>query len=160
MSKPNKSIRVVSSNRYVIEVNDNGDTISLDLSDLNLMNNLSGTFKKLDDISNNFKKEMKTVDAMNTEDMEDEYLTKKEVKQMEKLNKFFSDSRLVLDEFLGEGACQKIFGDHNFVSMFDDLSKALDPCFKEMRKKFDEYQKQKRREIAETKRKGKKNVLS
>jgi len=33
----------------------------------------------------------------------------------------FKKMRLAMDKFLGEGACQKIYGDRNYYEMFDDL---------------------------------------
>ena len=38
----------------------------------------------------------------------------------------FKDMRKAMDLFLGEGGCQKIFGDQNYLEMFDDLFEELD----------------------------------
>ena len=37
----------------------------------------------------------------------------------------FKEMRYAMDKFLGEGACQKIFGNRNYYTMFDDLLKEL-----------------------------------
>ena len=37
--------------------------------------------------------------------------------------------RSVMDEFLGKDACQKIFGDSNYITMFEDLFEQLEPHF-------------------------------
>ena len=38
-----------------------------------------------------------------------------------------------MDAFLGAGACQKIFGDRNYVEMYDDLFDQLAPHFEKMK---------------------------
>ena len=45
----------------------------------------------------------------------------------------FKEMRVAMDAFLGEGACQKIFGDRNYVEMYDDLMEALEPHFEKMK---------------------------
>ena len=37
-----------------------------------------------------------------------------------------------MDMFLGEGACQKIFGDKNYPDMFSDLGEQLKPHLEKM----------------------------
>ena len=131
--KVNNSIRVVSSNLYTIEVNDKGETISLDLTDSALYKNMEDTFKKLSKISQTMKEKLDSVEKINDKKEKDDFLSKKEIAQIELLDEFYKESRNAIDNFLGEGACQKIFGDKNFITMFEDLFKALNPCFKEMK---------------------------
>lgn len=148
-NKVNKKIRVISSNLYTIEVNEEGETIALDLTDLNLFTNLKSTFTRLDTLGNNFTKGMQKIEKVDESKMHDNYTTEKENQQIELLNQFYQDSRQTLDGFLGEGACQKIFGNHNFITMFDDLAKALEPCFMDMRKKIMKSQQELRRNYAQ-----------
>ena len=45
----------------------------------------------------------------------------------------FKQMRAAMDVFLGEGACQKIFGDRNYIEMYDDLFKELAPHLEKMK---------------------------
>ena len=45
--------------------------------------------------------------------------------------------RKEFDSFLGEGACQKIFGDANYYCMYLQLFDALEPHFKKMEIKLE-----------------------
>ena len=49
----------------------------------------------------------------------------------------FKGMRIAMDEFLGQGACQKIFGDRNYLEMYDDLMKELDPHLTKMELNFE-----------------------
>ena len=51
------------------------------------------------------------------------------------------DLRGVFDEFLGEGACKKIFGDANYLGMFQDLMEQLEPHFAIMKLDAEHYKK-------------------
>ncbi|MDL2276385.1 hypothetical protein LJC02_01905 [Breznakia sp. OttesenSCG-928-G09] len=153
--KANKSIRVKSSSLYTIEVNDKGDVIELDMSDLSFFSGLQKTLNNIDKLSKNIKKEMKTIDAMDDTEMLDEYISKKSVAQMELLNQFYNDARKEIDNILGENACQKIFGDKNFITMFDDLFEALEPSFEDMRKKQELKSKEMRKKYALSNKKSK-----
>jgi hypothetical protein len=47
--------------------------------------------------------------------------------------KAFKEMRVAVDAFLGEGACQKIFGDRNYIEMYDDLFRELAPHLEKMK---------------------------
>ena len=47
------------------------------------------------------------------------------------------EMRKAFDSFLGDGACQKIFGDTNYYGMFLQLFDALEPHFDKMKIKLD-----------------------
>ena len=51
---------------------------------------------------------------------------------MEAYRKAFKEMRAAMDCFLGDGACQKIFGDRNYLEMFNDLFDALKPHLEKM----------------------------
>ena len=147
------SIRVESKNKYVIEVNDKGDTISFDLSDfrlpaklLNVYNNLETLTEKYDEESktilgreDTIAKTVKTIDKEGNE--KEENISKNTLDIMALTDKYYTDARVILDEFLGQGACQKIFGDSNYESMFDDLLEQLEPHFKKMGLNYQKLQK-------------------
>ncbi|PKM65988.1 MAG: hypothetical protein CVU94_07925 [Firmicutes bacterium HGW-Firmicutes-19] len=135
------SIRVKSENEYIIEVNDAGDTISLDISDLSLPEKLTNMLQAIDKLTEDFEKETKRIESLPDSPGTNPYMTMKDEAQIELTKEYFMKTRLALDIVLGAGACQKIFGDRNFVGMFDDLMMQLDPHFKKMGIKLDEYKK-------------------
>ena len=56
--------------------------------------------------------------------------------------KMFQDMRKVMDNFLGENACQKIFGNRNYITMYDDLFEQLEPHFEKMKLNAELFKKQ------------------
>lgn len=156
--KANNSIRVVSSNLYTIEVNDKGETISLDLTDSSLYKKLQSTYLKLTELSKEMQERIKNVEKLDSSKEIVGILSVKEKAQIDLLDEFYKESRITIDGFLGEGSCQKIFGDHNFITMFEDLFTALEPCFKEMQKRMSKTEKDIRKKYVSHK--GKETKLS
>ena len=131
-------LRGQSSTEYTIEVNDNGDTISMDIADPSFMSRLAKTLENMDRLSDEYKNKADEIeDGIAFESSPDENgnsikISKKELGAAELLTEFYSKTRNLLDDFLGKGACQKIFGDKNWFTMFDDLIEQLQPHFKKM----------------------------
>ena len=125
-------IRIKKNNIYRIEVNDNKEYIEFDLSDVNL------NFKLYEAIENINKIQTETIDKQKEllqkiiEEDNDEIYTenKKELAKLEKDT--FIKIRKAMDGFLGEGDCQKIFGDWNGYDMFDLLIEELSKPRKEL----------------------------
>lgn len=124
-------IRVKSKYEYVIEVNDNGDTISIDPSDTELMLKFDRALKMIDEIQKKTKRKEEEIEEREDVDT-DSPITKKEIAINKIWNEAFLEMRVAFDSFLGDGACQKIFGDKNYINMFEDLIEQLEPHFKKM----------------------------
>lgn len=140
MSTQKNSIRVKSKNEYVIEVNDKGETISFDLTDFRLPAKLLNTYNNLNELTNEY--EQKNEELAKREDKDiNEFVTQNQMDIIALTEQYYKDARNVLDEFLGEGACQKIFGDKNYMDMFDDLIEQLTPHFNAMGLNFKKMQK-------------------
>lgn len=137
--KIDNKIRLSNRNIYTIEVNDKGDTIQLDFSDLNLLSKFTKTFKELENLGIDFSDSMREIEKEYSSVQGDKYILEKESKQYELLDDFYNKSRTILDVFLGKGACQKIFGSSNYITMFDDLADALSPCIGDMKKSFENH---------------------
>ena len=149
------SMRVESPNEYVIEVNDNGDTISFDLTDINLSKKAFRMYEQLNEITVKYEKLVNNIEARpdkpyrsismvneETGETEDRVLfTQNQYDSMELTGKFFTEARAALDSFLGEGACTKIFGEKNYYTMFNDLFEQLQPHFKKMGVNADNFRK-------------------
>lgn len=147
------SIRVESKTRYTIEVNDKGETISFDLADFRLTAKLLNVYNRLEELGKQceeegkrmLEKEDKVAKKIKTTDESNNKIeglvTQNMLDTMELANDYYNKARDILDEFLGEGACQKIFGDTNYATMFDDLFEQLEPHFKKMGINYQKLQK-------------------
>ena len=121
-----EKLRVEKKNIYTIEVNDNGDTIEFDLADIiGLKFKLLKTLNEIDRIIDYAKKEEIIINKR--QDVKGKYISKNEEDILRMWNKTYKDMRNAMDMFLGKGACQKIFGDRNYITMFNDLMDELKP---------------------------------
>lgn len=128
-----EKIRIKSKNEYVIEVNDNGDTVSFDLTDPELMLKFDRAFNKVKEIEKVYHQKENEINEREVQDeIVEGILTNTEREIQEFAVKCFKDMRVAFDEFLGKNGCQKIFGDKNYMSMYDDLIEQLEPHFKKM----------------------------
>lgn len=124
-------IRVKSENEYVIDVNDNGDVISFDITDTGLTSRLMKTFEKIDELTKEYETKAVEIDKQEDKPYND-VITQNQYESAKLIDNFYTDARLVMDGFLGKGACQKIFGDKNYLNMFYDLTEALEPHFEKI----------------------------
>ena len=117
-------------NVYQLEVNDKGEYIEFDLLDIDLPNKILNAYKELEKAEKDIKiKEQIIYKKYNNNPT-------KKWEEIHKLEKdFFKKGRETFDSFLGEGACQKIFGSIDRYGMFQDLLEALQPHLEKM--KFD-----------------------
>lgn len=128
-------IRVKSETLYSIEVNDKGECIYLDLSDIGLQAKLVECFDTINKETEKFtKKEQELIKkiAKEHETETTELYTKTEREYIKEQEEFYRTCRIIMDKFLGERACQKIFGDANYPKMYIDLFEQLEPEFKKM----------------------------
>lgn len=128
-------IRVKSETMYSIEVNDDGECIFFDISDIGLQAKFIECFdlvnKETEKFSKREKELLQKVQEEATQERK-ELFTKTEKEYIQLQQKFYKTCREIMDKFLGEGACQKIFGDANYPKMYIDLFQQLEPHFKQM----------------------------
>lgn len=116
---------------YVLEVNDKGETIEFDLTDISLPEKIMKASENIGKLDKEYQEEMM---KLNNEEIDKVLKTKKAI---EIENKKCKQMREEFDNFLGENACQKIFGDTNYYGMFLQLFDALEPHFDKMKIKLD-----------------------
>ena len=116
-----EKLRVEKENVYKIEVNDKGEYIEFDLLDIELPIKLINASEELE--------KQKAIHEQKVEELKKENLEPKEnmLKQYEIDKEFCQTMRNVLDNLFGEGASQKIFGDTNRITMFNDFFTQLEP---------------------------------
>lgn len=116
------SLRVNKKDIYRIEVNDDGECIEFDLADVGLVYRCYESLENIEKAMNQFR--------LKEQELKKNKGTYKDLLNLEK--EVFKELRKIMDNFLGEGACQKIFGDRNYYEMFDDLIKELTKPRKEL----------------------------
>lgn len=114
------------SDFYILEVNDKGDTIQFDLTDISLPEKILKASEELKNIDEDYKNNILQIDK-------EEISKEEKARKVIEIDKNFSiKSRKIMDSFLGEGACQKIFGDANYYGMYIELFEQLEPHFEKM----------------------------
>ena len=126
------SIRIEKKDIYTIEVNDNGDTIEFDLVDIELPFKCDRALSEVNRIYRDLKAKLVIIEKQEDHRLEGEIMTANEKARLEAHKNAFKEMRTAMDAFLGENACQKIFGDRNYLEMFDDLFEQLEPHFDKM----------------------------
>lgn len=110
---------------YRLEVNDKGEYIEFDLADMNLPKKILDASERLSKIDDEFKQKAEEADKI--EDSIEKIKT-----QINLENEYAQEMRKTFDSFLGEGACQKIFGDKERYGQYMRLMNALQPHFEKM----------------------------
>ncbi len=121
---------------YRLEVNDKGEYIEFDLTDITLPSKIIRATEELTKIHKAHNKDKEKIVQENKEDISkmNNLLIEHELNVCKKMRNIF-------DSFLGDGACQKIFGDKNNYGMFENLMDALEPHFKKMEIKMEKAKK-------------------
>lgn len=126
-----EKLRIERTDLYEIEVNDNGDTIVFDLTDVDLPLRFEKCLEDLNKLSNTVK-EKELIIRKKQDEAGKGFLTKNQLELAKLTSEMYAESRKAVDGLIGEGACQKIFGKTNYINMFDDLFKALEPHIEKM----------------------------
>lgn len=126
------SLRIERKDIYTIEVNDKGETIEFDLVDIELPFKCERAWAEVNRIAKELQAQLVIINKQEDSKQNGKLLTKKEEMTIEAHRKAFKEMRVAMDSFLGEGACQKIFGDRNYLEMFNDLFEELKPHLEKM----------------------------
>ena len=128
-----ESIRIERKDVYTIEVNDRGETIEFDLVDIELPFKCERAFNEINRITEELKAKLVIIDKKEDHPVKGRTMTANEEAKLLAYRQAFIDMRVAMDAFLGDGACQKIFGDRNYIEMYEDLANALMPHFEKMK---------------------------
>lgn len=129
MNKAGK-LELNQSHLYEVEVNDNGDTIVFNREDITFPLKIQKMYEDCEKLEKETKLKLKAIEKKpNTKKG---YLGTRDIEFLNLTNKTFGKMRTIMDGVLGKGACQKIFGDTNYLSMYEDLMDALNPILEEI----------------------------
>ena len=126
------SIRVRNKDTYIIEVNDNGDTIEFDITDIELPFRLERAQKMAQEAKKWLKAQQVIISKKQDTAKKGDLMTVKERATLEAYRECFKKMRAAIDEFAGAGASDKIFGDKNYLEMFNDFMEEMQPHFDKM----------------------------
>ena len=126
------SIRVRNKDAYIIEVNDNGDAIEFDITDIELPFKLERAQKMANDATQWLKGQQVIISKKQDTAKKGDIMTVKERATLEAYRECFKKMRAAIDEFAGAGASDKIFGDKNYLEMFNDFMEEMQPHFEKM----------------------------
>ena len=127
-----ETLRIERKDIYTIEVNDNGDTIEFDLLDIELPFKCDRAFREISKAESDLQAKLVIIDKKQDHPLKGTIMTANEEARLNAYRDAFLGMRAAMDSFLGEGACQKIFGDRNYLEMFTDLAEALAPHMEKM----------------------------
>jgi hypothetical protein len=127
------SIRIEKKDIYTIEVNDNGDTIEFDLLDIVLPFKCDRALAGVNKAYRDLQAKLVIIEKQEDHRIDGQVMTANEKAKLEAHKTAFKEMRAAVDAFMGEGACRKIFGDRNYLEMFDDLFEQLEPHFEKMK---------------------------
>lgn len=113
------------SDIYEIEVNDKGDTIQFSIEDISLPFRLQTAYDKANAAMRKLKSTEVIISKRKDTKEKDRLFSKNEEAIAKAREECYMEMREAMDFFIGEGGCQKVFGDQNYISMFDDLMDAL-----------------------------------
>ncbi len=125
-----EKLNLKKENTYEIEVGDKGETIVFHTDDLELPFKWNDAFLECQKMTDNLKRQIKVIEKK--ESKPHGLLTTQDEEVRKLYKKTFAQMRTIMDGILGKGGCQKIFGDNNYLSMFNDLFDALEPHFEKM----------------------------
>ena len=126
------SIRVRNKDTYIIEVNDNGDTIEFDITDIELPFKLERAQKMANEAKKWLKAQQVIISKKQDTAKKGDLMTVRERATLEAYRECFKKMRAAIDEFAGAGASNKIFGDKNYLEMFNDFMEEMQPHFDKM----------------------------
>lgn len=113
-----------------IEVNDKGETITLATNDIDFMFKVNETAIEVEKIVKECTLKETAIKKKKAQ-KEVGFLTDIDYELRKLYQKTFARMRQAMDGFLGDGACQKIFGDTNTLTMWDELIEQLNPILVE-----------------------------
>lgn len=118
---------------YRINISDDGKEIVFDLADIGLPFKCEKAFQKVEKNKQVAKGKVLALEKMQNTRQPGELMTDIEKGILNVYNDMFKANREVMDEFFGcPGAIQALFGDSNYLDMYDDLFEQLEPHFKKM----------------------------
>lgn len=141
----NGKIRLNSSTKYVIEVNDEGECIEIDLNDTSLPAKLMQMIDEINEKQKEFEEEADEILKRENNEVIYEYddmqITKNFLDFQKAQDKVCEKCRELIDRVFGKDASRKIFGTINNPEMFTEFFELIKPELEKAGVKFQNMQK-------------------
>ena len=133
-------LRINCTDIYEIEVNDKGETIQFNLKDVDLPFRFQRAYEGIKQTQTKMKADMVIAEKKSGDKADGALFSERELALAKVRKQAYADMRKAMDGFLGEGGCQKIFGDTDYIDMYDDLFDALNEKGEDGLSHFDRMQ--------------------
>lgn len=120
-----EQLRIHRKDIYEIEVNDNGDTLTFAMGDLQLPFLLNEAYEEISRTQDWLKQKITVINKQKDSKEKNSAMTRNQIAVMNAQKEAFAKMRKAMDKFLGEGGCQKVFGNANYLEMYNDLFEEL-----------------------------------
>lgn len=120
-------IRITSPSEYTIEVNDKGDTISIDFADVNTLKNYTEVLSEFEEIRKEMQVSGKSaIELGKSKDLDVGVASEEMSKMVNTLDRAYG----LVDKLFGEGASEKVFGGKKTVTGILDFFSQIEPHIK------------------------------
>lgn len=110
-----------------------GGFIEFDLADISLGYKVNKAFEDVSKTQERVSSELNVIEKKYiNQPVTDVLKRQKEQEEYQAIIRMFNRCREIMDDLLGKGVMDKIFGEHNYWDMYNDLFEALEPHFKKM----------------------------
>lgn len=120
-----EQLRIHRKDIYEIEVNDNGETLTFAMGDLQLPFLLNEAYEEISKTQDWLKQKITVINKQKDSKEKNSAMTRNQIAVMNAQKEAFAKMRKAMDKFLGEGGCQKVFGNANYLEMYNDLFEEL-----------------------------------
>lgn len=127
-------IRIKRSEEEIYEVNisDDGKTIKFDLLDIDFPMRLNDAYNAIEKNRQVCLGNIQVIKNKKYKDNKKDLFNPKDLEINKEYKKMFIENRKILDGLFGEGTMQALFGDRDYLTMYDDMFDALQPVFEKL----------------------------
>ena len=117
---------------YEVNISDDGKTIKFDLLDINFPYKLNKAFNDIERNRNICLGNIRAIEKRQYPESKKGFMTQKELEITKEYSKMFKENRKIMDSIFGDGTMQALFGDTDYLTMYDDLFTTLEPVFNKL----------------------------
>lgn len=114
-----------------VEINDEGDYIEIDTLDFEFPLRYQKCYEQVIKIENKMRAEKAIIEKKTDKKKKNHLLSQNDEEVIKMMNERYTEMRKVIDDLFGEGTSLKVFGTHNWITMFHEFFDALTPFMAE-----------------------------
>ena len=121
-----EKIRIQRDELYTIEISDDGKVITLDPLDTDFPMRIDKAFREIEKNNDLLQQRFVVIDKQEDK-MRHGIYSQNDYEKLEAYHNYNVKNREIFDNLFGEGTCQALFGESNYIGMYNDLIDALQP---------------------------------